>query len=85
MNKAVEGRAEIQRAASGTCQYLVRNDAGKLCECGQAAKYRGRKDGRLLYCSAHGQLVGRNIEVVSLEADADGRRETLKPWKEYRR
>lgn len=33
----------------------------------------------------HGRYVGRHLEVIALQADADGRRETLKPWKEYLR
>lgn len=76
---------DITRAAAGTCQYLTRNDAGKLVECGSAAQWKGRQNGRLLYCDAHGRMVGRSMEVVALEADADGRRPTLKPWKEYLR
>lgn len=76
---------EIKRAKSGTCQHLDRDDAGKLCECGNEAKWKGRKNGKLLYCDTHGRFVGKHMEVVALEPDADGRRQTLKPWKEYLR
>lgn len=74
----------IQRAGAGQCQYLVRAENGKLGECGGAAAWRGRKNGRLLYCDMHGRLVGRSLEVIALAADAAGRRETLQPWRDHR-
>lgn len=77
-------RDPIQRAADGCCQYLTRGENGKLAECGQTAAWRGRKNGRLLYCDQHGRFVGRNLEVIALKAGPDGRRETLKPWSESR-
>lgn len=76
---------EIQRAAEGTCQYLVRNESGKLCECGGEAAWRGRKNGRLIYCDQHGRIVGKSFAVIATNAEADGRRAELKPWKEYQR
>ncbi len=75
----------IKRAPAGTCEYLVRGEDGKLRECGDAAAWRGRKHGRLLYCEMHGQIVGKSMAVIALAVDADGRRRELKPWKEWAR
>lgn len=77
---------EIQRAPEGTCQYLTREEyPGKLTECGQPAAWQGRKNGKLRYCDTHGRFVGQQMEVIALKAGPDGRRETLKPWKEWMR
>lgn len=77
-------RDPIQRAPEGRCQYLTRGENGKLAECGAEAAWRGRKNGRLIYCDQHGRFVGRAIEVINIEAGHDGRRETLKPWSPQR-
>ena len=55
------------------CEYLERNDSGKLHECGQPAAYRGVKPPKLFYCEAHGDFVRRHIEVATLDGRSLGK------------
>lgn len=77
-------RQDITRAPAGTCQYLVRGENGQQAECGAAAAWQNRKSEKI-YCDAHGQHVSRSTEVIALKAGHDGRRETLKPFNQFKR
>lgn len=70
----------IERAPKGCCQYLYRED-GKQKECGSPGVYVGRGKPHLVYCQMHAEHVRRFFEVIAIKADADGRRQVLKPFK----
>ena len=55
------------------CEYLERNDGGKLHECGQPASYRGVKPPKLFYCEAHGDFVRRHFEIATLDGRSLGK------------
>jgi len=60
--------ADIERCASGGCEYLERDpDTGKLRECGQPALWRHNRARGLRYCQECSRYVARHFELVRYE------------------
>ncbi|HMP82760.1 MAG TPA: hypothetical protein PKA41_08680 [Verrucomicrobiota bacterium] len=59
-------QADIIRCAPGGCEYLTRNEDGKLMECGRPAKYMLNRARGLLYCERCHEFVRRHFDIVEI-------------------
>ena len=50
---------QIIRCAPGGCEYLRRDEQGRLCECGQPATHKGNTARGLRYCKTCVEFASR--------------------------